>query len=407
MGGRAPANCRVSVFGAPSLRQRRGAGRGTVARGVPSVTSAAVVHASDHRPLHHPGRRSTWSASSCSRSPAPWSRSARSLDVFGVLVLAGTTGLGGGFLRDVLIDATPPAALEDWRYLLVPVAAGLLTFGYHPALGRMERTVTVLDAFGLGLFCVTGALKALDYGLGPVPAALMGMVTGIGGGMLRDVLAGRVPAVFRGELYATPALAGAVVVVVGARTRPARSLVVAFAGAGLCIGLAAARDLAPLAGAGADRPGQRVAVGQRWRSVAEDRGAGRGWRRPGPGRAGRAARGTRSKRGYAGARSAARAGVHLAPVRAAVVGAHDRLEQREVREVVGVAVGVEREVERVAAASRSTAGCRRPGSTRISTGKVIFRSEASSARGPRGARRGRPRAARRTPSRGRRRRAAR
>ena len=121
----------------------------------------------------------------------------------------------------------------------------------------MERSVTVLDAFGLGLFCVTGTIKALDYGLGPAPAALMGMVTGIGGGMLRDVLAGRVPAVFRGELYATPALAGAVVVVVGThstsrsgrrvrRRRPVHRL-------------AAAGDLAALAGAGADRVGQRVA----------------------------------------------------------------------------------------------------------------------------------------------------
>lgn len=141
----------------------------------------------------------------------------KELDVFGVLVLAGTTGLGGGFLRDVLIDATPPAALADWRYLMVPVAAGLVTFWYHPAVGRMERQVGVLDAFGLALFCVTGALKALEYGLGPLPAALMGMVTGIGGGMARDLLAGRVPAVFRGELYATPALAGAVIAVVGER----------------------------------------------------------------------------------------------------------------------------------------------------------------------------------------------
>jgi uncharacterized membrane protein YeiH len=157
----------------------------------------------------------------------------KSLDLFGVLVLAGTTGLGGGFLRDVLIDATPPAALADWRYLVVPVAAGLLAFYYHPALGRAERSVNVLDAFGLGLFCVTGALKALDFGLGVVPAALMGMVTGIGGGMLRDLLASRVPAVFRGELYATPALAGAVVVVAGAHTS-LPTLVVALAGGGLC-----------------------------------------------------------------------------------------------------------------------------------------------------------------------------
>ena len=133
----------------------------------------------------------------------------KQFDIFGVLVLAGTTGLGGGFLRDVLIDATPPAALADWRYLLVPVAAGLLTFVFHPAFGRLERVITVLDAAGLGLFCVTGALKALDYGLGPVPAALMGMVTGIGGGMARDLLAARVPVVFSSELYATPALLGA------------------------------------------------------------------------------------------------------------------------------------------------------------------------------------------------------
>jgi uncharacterized membrane protein YeiH len=158
----------------------------------------------------------------------------KELDLFGVLVLAGTTGLGGGFLRDLLIGATPPAALADWRYLLVPVGAGLLTFAYHPALGRKERMVNVFDAFGLALFCVAGALKALDYGLGPVPAALMGMVTGIGGGMLRDVLAGRVPMVFRGELYATPALAGAAVVVLGDRA-DLPVVVVAVAGAGVCL----------------------------------------------------------------------------------------------------------------------------------------------------------------------------
>ncbi len=158
----------------------------------------------------------------------------KDFDVFGVLVLAGTTGLGGGFLRDVLIGATPPAALADWRYLLVPVGAGLLTFVFHPAVGRMERLVNIFDAFGLSLFCVTGALKALDYGLGPVPAALMGMVTGIGGGMARDVLAGRVPAVFRGELYATPALAGAAIVVAGAHYDVPIGIV-AGVGGGICL----------------------------------------------------------------------------------------------------------------------------------------------------------------------------
>ena len=139
----------------------------------------------------------------------------KGLDIFGVLVLAWTTGLGGGFLRDVLIGAVPPTALADWRYLMVPVAAGLVTFYFHPALGRMERLVNVFDAAGLGLFCVTGALKALDFGLGPVPAALMGMLTGIGGGVARDLLAGRVPVVLRSEIYATPALVGAAVAVAG------------------------------------------------------------------------------------------------------------------------------------------------------------------------------------------------
>ena len=160
----------------------------------------------------------------------------KQLDVFGVLVLAGTTGLGGGFLRDVLIDATPPAALADWRYLLVPVAAGLITFVFHPLVGRLDRVLIVFDAAGLGLFCVTGALKALDFGLGPVPAALMGMVTGVGGGIARDLLAGRVPVVFSSELYATPALIGAAWAVLASDwDQPV--WVVAIPGVLICFGL--------------------------------------------------------------------------------------------------------------------------------------------------------------------------
>ena len=159
----------------------------------------------------------------------------KNLDLFAATVLAGVTGLGGGFLRDVLIGATPPAALADWRYLLVPLAAGLLTFAFHPVLGRLERMVTVFDAFGLALFCVTGALKAVDYGLGPLPAALLGMVTGIGGGIIRDVLAGRVPVIFEGVLYATPALAGAAVAVLLDRWE-LPLVVVAASGFSVCLG---------------------------------------------------------------------------------------------------------------------------------------------------------------------------
>jgi uncharacterized membrane protein YeiH len=138
----------------------------------------------------------------------------KQLDVFGILVLALVTGLGGGFIRDVLIGAVPPATLNDWRYLVVPVAAGLVTFFLHPGLGRLERLINIFDAAGLGLFCVTGALKAVAYGLGPLPAALLGTITGIGGGVIRDLLSGRVPVVLRSsEIYATPALLGAALVV--------------------------------------------------------------------------------------------------------------------------------------------------------------------------------------------------
>ena len=158
----------------------------------------------------------------------------KELDIFGVLVLAGITGLGGGFLRDVLIGAVPPAALADWRYLLVPVAAGLVTFWFHPTLGRRERLVNIFDAAGLGLFCVTGALKGLAFGLGPLPAALMGMLTGIGGGILRDMLTGRVPVVLRGELYATPALVGAMVAVIGSEAGLGTAVIAAPAAA-VCI----------------------------------------------------------------------------------------------------------------------------------------------------------------------------
>jgi uncharacterized membrane protein YeiH len=158
----------------------------------------------------------------------------KNLDIFAAIVLGGVTGLGGGFIRDVSIGAIPPAALTDWRYLVVPVVAGLLTFAFHPVVGRLERVVTLFDAVGLAVFCVTGALKAVEFGLGPLPAALMGMVTGVGGGMIRDVLVRTVPVIFEGVLYATPALAGAVVAVLLDRS-DLPFLVVAAAGFTTCL----------------------------------------------------------------------------------------------------------------------------------------------------------------------------
>jgi uncharacterized membrane protein YeiH len=138
----------------------------------------------------------------------------KQLDVFGVMVLALITGLGGGVLRDVLIGAVPPAALDDWRYLAVPAATSLVVFAFHPTIGRMEKQIMVLDAVGLALFCVTGAVKADAAGLGILAASVLGLLTAVGGGMMRDLAAGRVPVVFRGELYATPAFAGALIATV-------------------------------------------------------------------------------------------------------------------------------------------------------------------------------------------------
>ncbi|QYJ03011.1 TRIC cation channel family protein [Nocardioides panacisoli] len=140
----------------------------------------------------------------------------RQLDVVGVLVLAVVTGLGGGVIRDVLIGDVPPPGFADWRYLLTAVTAGVVAFWFHPALERTIRMVNVFDAFGMGLFATAGAIKAVEHGLGPVPAALLGMVTAVGGGMIRDVLADRVPQVLvSNELYAIPALTGAALVVLG------------------------------------------------------------------------------------------------------------------------------------------------------------------------------------------------
>ena len=139
----------------------------------------------------------------------------RELDLFGVLVLSFAAATAGGVARDVLIGAVPPAALSDWRYLATAVIAGAITFWCYRLIDRLQNPVLFFDALGLALFAISGTQKALAFGLSPIMAALLGMLTGIGGGMLRDVLLSEVPAVLRSDLYAVAALAGAAVVVVG------------------------------------------------------------------------------------------------------------------------------------------------------------------------------------------------
>ncbi|MCA2211766.1 trimeric intracellular cation channel family protein [Jidongwangia harbinensis] len=138
----------------------------------------------------------------------------KSFDVVGILVLAMLTALGGGILRDLVIGDTPPAAFTELSYLVVPLVATAVTFFAHPVLRRLTRTVLVFDAAGLALFCVTGTLKALDFGLGSLQAVLLGITTAVGGGVLRDITAREAPALLRAdtELYAIPAAVGAVIV---------------------------------------------------------------------------------------------------------------------------------------------------------------------------------------------------
>ena len=158
------------------------------------------------------------------------------LDLFGVLVLSCAAAVTGGILRDVLIGATPPAALQDWRYLAVACLAGAITFRRYAAIKKLRDPVRLFDAAGLALFAVSGASKALEFGVSPVSATLLGMLSGIGGGIARDVLVARTPIVLQADLYAVAALAGAGVVVLGHHFQLSPPLALA-AGALLCFGL--------------------------------------------------------------------------------------------------------------------------------------------------------------------------
>lgn len=139
----------------------------------------------------------------------------KNFDVFGIAVLAEVTALGGGLFRDLIIGAVPPAAFTDLGYFLMPLVATVLVFFLHPEVERIQLGVNVFDAAGLGLFCVTGTIKAYEYGLSLTSSAVLGLATAVGGGVLRDVLANEIPSLVRWDrdLYAVPAIVGATMVV--------------------------------------------------------------------------------------------------------------------------------------------------------------------------------------------------
>ncbi|RYG32324.1 trimeric intracellular cation channel family protein [bacterium] len=140
------------------------------------------------------------------------------LDLLGLMVLAFATGLGGGIVRDILIGAVPPNSIKDWRYGAVAFAGGATVFLANQFVqGIRPELILTLDAAGLALFAVAGANKALDYGISPFVAALLGTVTGCGGGVIRDMFLAKIPNILHSDIYAMAAFAGAVVVVAGRR----------------------------------------------------------------------------------------------------------------------------------------------------------------------------------------------
>lgn len=158
------------------------------------------------------------------------------LDIVGVLTLGMLTALGGGMLRDVVLGAVPPATFVDWRYLAVAACGALVAFTFGRGLDRLTRPILVLDAAGLSLFAVSGALKGLAYDMGPVQAVILGVVTAVGGGTLRDVLIREVPAVLTSGLYAVPAAVGATLLALG-KVWGFSALPAAAVGAGVCFAI--------------------------------------------------------------------------------------------------------------------------------------------------------------------------
>jgi uncharacterized membrane protein YeiH len=159
------------------------------------------------------------------------------LDLLGLMVLAFATALCGGMTRDVLIGAVPPNAIRDWRYPAVAFTAGTLAFLTHALVRPYPQEVIVsLDAAGLALFAVAGTEKALAYGIHPLIAVLLGAITAVGGGVVRDVLLAQIPAVLRVDIYATAALAGSLFMVAGQRIGMPRTTA-AILGGGVCFTL--------------------------------------------------------------------------------------------------------------------------------------------------------------------------
>ncbi|MGC1381618.1 MAG: trimeric intracellular cation channel family protein [Candidatus Baltobacteraceae bacterium] len=158
----------------------------------------------------------------------------RRMDIFGVMVLAFITAVAGGVVRDLIIGAVPPVAFQSWHVLALTVGAALLAFFASRLVDRIHHAVLLFDAAGLGFFAVDGTQRALVHGIDPVMAGTLGLVTGIGGGIMRDLLSGRKPAVLSSGFYASAAIAAIVLILIAHYAGFAITGGIALAAVALC-----------------------------------------------------------------------------------------------------------------------------------------------------------------------------
>lgn len=161
----------------------------------------------------------------------------KGLDLFGICAIAFTVACGGGIIRDLCIGAIPPAGLTNWYYLIAAIIATAVTVSLYSVVQRINQPVVFFDAIGLSLFAVTGAQKSLAFGHNAEVAVLLGITTAVGGGVLRDILLNRIPVILEREIYASAALVGALIVVLGNYLKWLSSDLVSIIGLLICFGL--------------------------------------------------------------------------------------------------------------------------------------------------------------------------
>ena len=153
----------------------------------------------------------------------------KGLDIFGIFSIAFIVACGGGIIRDLCIGAIPPAGLTNWLYLVMVVAATLIGIGFYHWVNIFNQPVLLFDALGLSVFAVSGARKAIVFGHNYEVAILLGTVTAVGGGVIRDILLARIPVILKKEIYASAAMVGAMLVIAGDYLRYSKEIVSAIA----------------------------------------------------------------------------------------------------------------------------------------------------------------------------------